>query len=225
MSTLAPRLATLDGAKVAILRNKKSGSKSVADTVAEGLPRCEARQWVKPSPYSPLSSKMRREIAAWADGVVACPGDCAHGSSVLRFDIFSLEAEGVPVAWIDTPGRMPVVKRNGRVFEIDYNIPGGRREPVQRIESAARRALAAETFEKWGLHRALRLAGAKAGDTVRVSGLEAELWDYPPKLLDGWDGPAEFAYVEIPSLRRTPDDVLRGWITERMADVHRLLLQ
>src|SRR5438309_198144 len=94
-----------------------------------------------------------------------------------------------------------------------------------KIAILRNKKLGSKTFEKWGLHRALRLAGAKAGDTVRVGALEAELWDYPPKLLEGWDGPAEFSYVEIPSLRRTPDDVLRGWIRERMLHVQRLLLQ
>src|SRR5262245_24345391 len=214
--SLAPRLATLAGARLAVIRNRKRGSEPFAEEVATALRDdhgAEARVWVKSSPYSPLTRGARAEILGWADGAVAAPGDCGHGSSVLRHDIFTLEAAGCPVAWVDTPGRMPRVTRRGRTFGIDYAAARSLVADVGRaggIGSTEGRAVAIETFEKFGLHRALRLAGARAGDTVRVRGLEATLWDYPPPRLAGWDGVADYPYVEIPALRgQDPDDLRR----------------
>jgi hypothetical protein len=214
--SLAPRLATLAGARLAVFRNRKQGSQPFAEGLAAGLRDdlgAEPRAWVTSSPYAPLTRAARAEILAWADGAVAAPGDCGHGSSVLRHDIFTLEAGGCPVAWVDTPGRMPRVSRRDRTFEIDdaatrYLVADVAKEGG--IDTPGGRARAIDTFEKFGLHRALRRAGARPGDTVRVRDLEATLWDYPPPCLAGWDGVADYPYVEIPALRgQDPDDLRR----------------
>src|SRR5687768_536115 len=122
MTGLAPRLEALHGARIAVLTNRKHGSDMLADEFSRGLASAgpAARIWAKPSPYKPMGARPRRELVEWADGVVATPGDCGHGSSVLRHDIFAIEAAGVPVAWVDTPGRMPKVTRRGRTFDIEY---------------------------------------------------------------------------------------------------------
>jgi hypothetical protein len=130
-----------------------------------------------------------------------------------------------------------ITKRNG-VFEIDYALPGDRRPAVHDgphegrvakrdvFASEAARAIAIKNMEKWGLHRALRVAGAKPGDRVRIRDREFELWDYPPLLLPStWDGPVEYAYIEIPSLRKTDDALLTAWAVERAPAVAQLLLR
>src|SRR5262245_17354786 len=84
--SLAPRLATLAGARLALIRNRKRGSEPFAEAIAAALRDdhgAEARCWVKSSPYSPLTRSARAEILGWAEGAVAAPGDCGHGSSVL----------------------------------------------------------------------------------------------------------------------------------------------
>ena len=96
-------------------------------------------------------------------------------------------------------------------------------EKAGGIATPSGKASAIETFEKFGLHRALRLARAKPGDTVRVLDLEVELWDYPPKRLDGWDGVADYPYVEIPPLRGQDPEVLRGWATDALPKLVALL--
>jgi hypothetical protein len=90
---LAPRLPTLEGKRIAFVRNKKHGSETLCSALEytlQSLHAIDTKTWVKASPYQPLSAKRRAEITAWADGVVVCPGDCTHGSAVSRFDIFEI---------------------------------------------------------------------------------------------------------------------------------------
>jgi hypothetical protein len=226
--SLAPRRATLAGARLAVIRNRKRGSEPFAEAIAAALRDdhgAEARVWVKSSPYSPLTRTARGEILGWADGAVAAPGDCGHGSSVLRHDIFTLEVAGCPVAWVDTPGRMPRVTGRGRTFEIEYAATRYLAADVERaggIDSPGGRAVAVETFEKFGLHRALRLAG-RARATPSGPGPGGTLWDYPPRRLAGWDGVADYPYVEIPALRGQDLDDLRRQARETVPALATLL--
>ena len=111
------------------------------------------------------------------------------------------------MAWVDTAGRVPLVRRRSGAFEIEYaagyllkrdlaRLPQG---SPQRVESARK------TFEKFGLHRALRLAGAREGDRVRLGGVEFRLWDYPePRLRpsEAGDGIAGYEYIVAPPVGR-----------------------
>ena len=77
----------------------------------------------------------------------------------------------------------------------------------------SQRAMMLKQFERQGIFRALRQAGAKAGDRVLLLDFEFELEDLPdaPK---GWlpdsDGVQDYHYIEIPAGRLgrlTPDEV------------------
>jgi hypothetical protein len=76
-----------------------------------------------------------------------------------------------------------------------------------------RPAMMRKQFERQGVYRALRQAGARAGDRVRLLDFEFELDDLPdaPK---GWlpnsDGVKDYQYIEIPAGRLgrlEPDEV------------------
>jgi hypothetical protein len=157
------------------------------------------------------------EILSECDALVVGPSDCGHGSSCSLHDIFELEARGIPVAWIDTPGRVPKVERVGRVYIIDYAT----NFMIERVvdQHGIRPASLARTFEKFGFHRALRVAGAKPGDRVRVGKAEFELWPYPPPKLEGsTDGVLGYPYIVLEKFRRAS-------ATELRASAHRLSAQ
>ena len=104
----------------------------------------------------------------------------------------------MPVAYVDTEGRIPQVQRRKGVFEIEYAASRMMLRDARRLPESARPTLE-KTFEKFGFHRALRLAGARPGDRVRVGALEFELWDYPkPKLAGTSDGIRGYRYIETP---------------------------
>ena len=115
------------------------------------------------------------------------------------------------MAYVDTEGRVPIVTREGDLFRIEYAaaryaIADSQRAPP---ESAERRRGLVKRFEKFGFHRALRLAGARPGDRVRVGALEVELWEYPePHLPVETDGIAGYEYVVArPIGRRSNTDL------------------
>jgi hypothetical protein len=138
-------------------------------------------------------------------------------------DVFRLESEGLPVAYVDTAGRVPRVTREGRVFVIEYAalkyaVSDARRWPPETPEGK-RRLL--RTFENFGLHRALRLAGAEPGAPVRLGDFEVERWE-PPEPAKGLaiEGVAEYDYVVArPPARLSPPE-----LREEAARVAPLLL-
>ena len=126
-------------------------------------------------------------------------------------DAFEFEAAGLPIAWVDTPGRMPRVRQRDGVYRIDY----GANFMLQRHgdpSTAAGRKRLQTVFEKFGLHRALRLAGAVPGDRVKTgaflkalekASLEFELWEYPePRLKASGAGIRDYGYVTTPAFAR-----------------------
>ena len=126
------------------------------------------------------------------------------------------------MAWVDTAGRAPLVRRRDGAFEIEYAAGHLLERDLSRLpEGSPRRVeVAAKRFEKFGFHRALRLAGARAGDRVRVGELELTLWEYPtPRLRAsaGGDGIADYGFAVIPALGRLDEQELAP-IAEGVAD-------
>ncbi len=76
---LAPRLKTLEGARLGFLSNtKKNNEAFVSELAAAVCDRSglgETLHWRKSSVYRPLSKRMRNEIVSTCDAVVAGPGD------------------------------------------------------------------------------------------------------------------------------------------------------
>ncbi len=117
--------------------------------------------------------------------------------------MFEFEARGLPVAYVDTPGRVPRVRRRNGVFVIEYKAARMMKQPPDQLPSSAYPVVFAKGFEQFGFHRALRLAGARPGDRVRVGELELELWEYPePKLKGTTDGIRNYRYIETPPFAR-----------------------
>jgi len=123
-----------------------------------------------------------------------------------------IEARGLPVAWLDTASRVPHVRRTNGRFLIEYAANhrieahasrGGKADEASQEKLKAR-------FEKFGFHRALRLAGAAPGDIVEVGSLTIELWDYSeasyPHIPDGM---SEYPYVEVSPVARMSQTDLR----------------
>ncbi len=106
---------------------------------------------------------------------------------------------------------MPRVRQRDGVYHVDYgaNFMLPRQGDPETV--AGRKRLQA-TFEKFGLHRALRLAGAVPGDRVKTgafskelerASLEIELWDYPePTLRATCQGIRDYDYVVAPPYSR-----------------------
>ena len=130
--------------------------------------------------------------------------------------MIELESRGLPVAWVDTPNRLPRVRRRGGVFVIESGAARPIGRPASRASSAASGAALAKRFEKFGLHRALRAAGAKPGDRVRVGELEVRLWPYPEPALPGVaEGIRGYRYLETPPFAR----LSRSQLKERASEL------
>jgi hypothetical protein len=209
---LAARLKSLNGARLGFLDNRKKHAdvfiKELRASICKEVSPAQTRTWTKTSVYGALSKTTMGEILAECDALVVGPSDCGHGSSCSLHDIFELESRGIPVAWIDTPGRVPKIARVGRAYSIEYATNF-------RIEQAADQrgiqpASLARAFEKFGFHRALRAAGAKPGDQVRVGKVQVELWPYPPpKLEASTDGVVGYPYIVLEKFRRASASELR----------------
>jgi hypothetical protein len=213
---LAPGLRSLRNVPVAFVFNGKKGCEPFVRAVAAALRKdagVEARFWKKASPYQPMSARRAAEVAAYARAVVVGPGDCGRGSACSLLDAIQFESLHLPVAWLDTARRVPRVRRLHGRYVIEYGANRrieawvGGRDPSA---PAIRRRLEA-TFERFGFHRALRLAGAAPGDILEVGSLRTQLWEYPrvshPHVPDGI---RDYAYIEIdPVVRLRPPDLER----------------
>ena len=120
---------------------------------------------------------------------------------------------GIPVAWIDTAGRVPKIQRRKGIFEIQYaaNFRIERDMGGTRSDSRAGRTRLMKHFEKFGYHRALKLAGAKPGDRVKAGTLDVELCDFPePTHPASCDGIRDYPCIGIPTaVTRLPQTRLR----------------
>ena len=134
-----------------------------------------------------------------------------------------LEQRGVPVAYVDTPRRVPRVEKDGDVFVIDYfmlekRVPRWKRQGMETLRGQ---------FELQGINRSLRLAGAKPGDRIRVDKAEFDLWEYPDATWmssDGTAGILHYDYVLIEPLSTTNPDANVARAEELMPRVVEALL-
>jgi Obg family GTPase CgtA-like protein len=116
------------------------------------------------------------------------------------------------VAYVDTAGRVPIVTREAGAYVIEYAAlkyvaSVTRRWPVETPEG--RRRLM-RTFEKFGLSRALLLAGAAPGARVRLGALEID-WQPPEDAAEGaLDGRPGFEYVVARPIARLSPEQLRA---------------
>ena len=167
--------------------------------------------------------KMLDEIATQSDAVLMGMGDCHHGSACSLTEVWELEQRGVPVAYVDTPRRVPRVEKDGDVFVIDYfmlekRVPRWKRQGMDMLRGQ---------FELQGINRSLRLAGARPGDRIRVDKAEFDLWEYPDATWmssDGTDGILHYDYVLIEPLSTTNPDANVARAEELMPRVVEALL-
>ena len=120
-------------------------------------------------------------------------------------DVFWLEEQGIPVAYVDTPGRLHKVTRDGPVFVMEYATLKYILPQVTDPDPDRRRAAMRKQFERQGIYRALRLAGAKVGDRVRLLDAEFTL-DELPMPSKQWapssDGIPDYPYVLTSAIGR-----------------------
>jgi hypothetical protein len=162
------------------------------------------------------------EMASRCDVVVAGLGDCGHGSSCTFHDVFWLEERGVPVAYVDTPGRLHKVTRDGDVFVIDYFTLKYVVPEVRGPDPEKERAQMRKQFERQGIYRALRLAGCQPGDRVRLLDWEFELDELPApekEWLVGSDGIPDYPYLVTPPIGRLTEEQLRQRAAELLPRV------
>ena len=211
---LAPRLKSLDGARLGVYLARPAGSskqtersvykllRRIAALIEEAYPISGVHEWHRASASRRSPLEMLDEIAAESDAVLMGIGDCHHGSACSLTEVWELEQRGVPVAYVDTPRRAPRIEKDGDVFVIDYfmlekRVPRWKRQGMEKLRAQ---------FELQGINRSLRLAGAMPGDRIRVDEVEFVLWDYPNATWmssDGTDGILHYDYVLTEPLSTT----------------------
>jgi hypothetical protein len=225
---LATRLKSLNGARLGFLENRKKHSdvfvRELRKSICEEASPAKIRTWTKTSVYGALAKRAMGEILSGCDALVVGPSDCGHGSSCSLHDIFELESRGIPVAWIDTPGRVPKIARVRGAYVIEYATNFMIERAVEQY--GVRPGSLARAFEKFGFHRALRVAGAKPGDRVRVGKVDFELWPYPPPKLEGsTDGVLGYPYIVLEKFRRASATELRTSARRLSPEVIQALLR
>ena len=120
--------------------------------------------------------------------------------------MFWLEEEGIPVAYVDTPGRYHKVTREHGVFVVEYMTLKYVVPQIAAAPPGPQRAMMLKKFERQGIYRALRQARAKPGDRVRLLDFEFELEELPPAP-KGWL-PSSDGSVATPTSKRNR---LGGW--------------
>ena len=143
-------------------------------------------------------------------------------------DVFWLEEQGIPVAYVDTPGRYHKVTRDDGVFVIEYmNL----KYIVPQIAAAPpgpQQALMLKQFERQGIYRALRQAGARPGDRVRLLDFEFQLEELPPTpkgWLLGSNGILGYTYIETAPIGRLEADEVKTLATDLLPQVIDKLVQ
>ena len=211
---LAPRLQTLEGARLGLYLARPGGSskqtersvyellRKIAGSIEEAYPIADVREWHRSSSSRRSPLEMLDEIATESDAVLMGMGDCHHGSACSLTEVWELEQRGVPVAYVDTPRRVPRIEKHGDVFVIDYfmlekRVPRWKKQGMEIMRGQ---------FELQGINRSLRLAGAAPGDRIRVDKVEFDLWEYPDSTWmssDGTDGVLHYDYVLTEPLSTT----------------------
>ncbi len=211
---LARRLKTLEGARLGLYLARPGGSsrqteksvydllRKIATLIEDAYPIAGVREWHRASASRRSPLEMLDEIAAESDAVLMGMGDCHHGSACSLTEVWELEQRGVPVAYVDTPRRVPRIEKDGDVFVIDYfmlekRVPRWKRQGIETLR---------RQFELQGINRSLRLAGAAPGDRIRVDKVEFDLWEYPDSTWmssDGTDGVLHYDYVLTEPLSTT----------------------
>lgn len=97
-------LASLDGARLALLENRKTNARALLEAVAGELGRrydlASVTVHRKPHFSTPAADELVREIARDSDCVIAGVGDCGSCSAATVADGILLERAGVPAASI-----------------------------------------------------------------------------------------------------------------------------
>ena len=122
-------------------------------------------------------------------------------------DTIELELRGVPVALITATGRLVEVRKSAGIFEVDHGF-------ADKIAATVGSEWATRQLSKFGYHRALRLAGCRAGDSVRLGGEVVIGWEYPNAEFEHTHRPAGFGRwnSDLDGFRRfesvvTPDPI------------------
>ena len=214
---LAPRLKSLDGARLGLYLARPGGAskqtersvykllRRIAALIEKAHPIAGVREWHRASASRRSPLETLDEIAAESDAVLMGIGDCHHGSACSLTEVWELEERGVPVAYIDTPRRVPRIEKDGDVFVIDYfmlekRVPRWKRQGMDMLRGQ---------FELQGINRSLRLAGAKPGDRIRIDEVEFDLWEFADSTRmssDGTDGMLHYDYVLTEPLSTTDPD-------------------
>lgn len=106
----APRRASLDGARVALLINTKTNARPFLEEVGRLLTErygVTISQRTKTNFAVPEPESVIKEMAATADVVITGVGDCGSCSAAAAADGVVLEAAGVPTAAIITESFIP----------------------------------------------------------------------------------------------------------------------
>jgi hypothetical protein len=229
---LARRLVTLDGKRLGLLSTGKLNCDALlaelGRLIGQRYRLARVNTWRKPSVYKMSPQKRLDEIAGSCDAVVAGLGDCGHGSSCTFHDVFWLEEREIPVAYVDTPGRLHKVTRDGDVFVMEYFTLKYVVADLMKASPEKAAALRRKLFERQGIYRALRMAGCTVGDRVRLLDWEfalEELPDAEPQWLVGSDGIAGYPYIVTPAIGRLTEDGVRQRATELLPHVLERLVE
>lgn len=148
-------------------------------------------------------------------------------------DLIELESRGLPTAYIATTARVPVVRKHRGAYHLRHAfLPKYLASWRQRGFSPGLHHILA----RMGIHRALRVAGCKAGDTVYLDDTPVP-WEYPnaeqeaKARLPGigkWsrsaDGIRGLETIEIPDpLARLPRDVIAARAESIVAEARTIL--
>jgi hypothetical protein len=137
-------------------------------------------------------------------------------------DVYWLEEQGIPVACVDTPGRMHRVSREGGVFVMEYRTLKYVVADWKKAPPDDRPALVRKAFERQGIYRALRLAGAQPGDRVRLLDTEFVLEELPPPpktWIAACEGIPDYEYIVTDGIGRLTEKRTRQRAEELLPSV------
>lgn len=215
MPQRANRLDSLNGKRIGLLSTGKTNCDVLLTNIGALLKqRFEATSyhlWTKPSVYRFSRLPFLQDMAANSDAVVVGLGDCGHGSSCTFHDVFWFEEQGIPVACVDTPGRTHNVRRDGDAFVVEYRTLKYVVRDYQRFDAGTRPAYLRKHLERQGIYRALRIAGARPGNRIRMLDEEIVLRDLPPPPKD-WlpqsEGIPNYPYIVTDAIGRLDEPQL-----------------